>query len=297
MGNLRSGGVRRKQVRGPELRAGRRPRHRRGRRHQQLRGKISDDERESMGGTRSAADTVPAHSAAVARRTRRIAHRRPDHARHERHRRRAGLHQHGPSWHHRQRPHAGRDDQRHVLHQLALRADGLVGRAGAVPRRLLLHRADQESLTRGAKEGKRAAVERGGSADVHPRRAGICAGRVRGTAVRLGKPAAGAGRFAGAQHESEALADCRHHRRRGHLPGAGIRGAAGPGRRAQRGGVAGVPALFGEDLQADARPVEDDQHGLESGDQLRADAGAAGNGKPRARPPGRAASAAVQGPD
>ena len=41
------------------------------------------------------------------------------------------------------------------------------------------------------------------------------------------EPAERRRRAEGAQHQSEALADGRHHRRRRHLPGARIRGAAG----------------------------------------------------------------------
>jgi subfamily B ATP-binding cassette protein MsbA len=54
--------------------------------------------------------------------------------------------------------------------------------------------------------------------------------------------------------------------------------------------------LSRQDLQADERPLEDDQHGVQGHHQLRAHPGAAGHRKPRARHAGRAPRASVQGP-
>ena len=105
--------------------------------------------------------------------------RRPDHARHERHRGRPGLHQLGAARHARQRDDAGRHDRRHVLPQLALHAHRALGRAGALPGGVLLHAAHQEGLARRSQEGRRAALHRRGSADVDPRRAGVCPRRLR----------------------------------------------------------------------------------------------------------------------
>ena len=79
----------------PQLRRGRRRRHRDCRCRQLLLREIPDDERQPVGGTRPAANAVPPHSAAVARRTRQGAERRSDHAGHQRHRGRSGLHQLG----------------------------------------------------------------------------------------------------------------------------------------------------------------------------------------------------------
>ena len=87
----------------------------------------------------------------------------------------------------------------------------------------------------------------------------------------------------GAQHQGEAVAGRRGHRRDRHLPGARVRGAAGAGRQLSAGRADRLPAVSREDVQADARPVEDDRHGLQGGRRLRAHPGSAGHRKPRAR--------------
>ena len=69
--------------------------------------------------------------------------------------------------------------------------------------------------------------ERRGEADVDPGRAGVRARGLRGSAVRLGEPAERRRRAARAQHEGAAVADGRSARRGRHLPGAGLRRAAG----------------------------------------------------------------------
>ena len=65
--------------------------------------------------------------------------------------------------------------------------------------------------------------------------------------------------------------------------------------------TAGALVVFllylGEDVQADARPVEDDGHGLEGGRRLRADPRGARDRKRRARPAARAPGRRVQGRD
>jgi hypothetical protein len=67
--------------------------------------------------------------------------------------RRSGLHHVSAARHRHQPPDAHRHARRHVLHELALHADRVVGRAGDVPRHLLLHEADQEGLALREEEG------------------------------------------------------------------------------------------------------------------------------------------------
>ena len=76
-----------------------------------------------------------------------------------------------------------------------------------------------------------------------------------------------------------------------HVSGALVRRAAGAGRAAQRRRADRLPAVSGQDVQADARSVEDDRHRLEGDGRLRAHSGSAGDRKPRARRAGRAPGA------
>ncbi len=76
-----------------------------------------------------------------------------------------------------------------------------------------------------------------------------------------------------------------------------VRRAAGPGGRADRRGAGRLPALPREDVQADARPVEDERHGVEGGRGLRADPRGPGDRKRRARPAERPHRGPVQGHD
>ena len=107
-----------------------------------------------VGRPRPPAAALPANSKAVVARARRIANGRSDQPRHERYRRHPGVHQHGTARHRRQRADAGRHDWRDVLHQLALHADRLVGRAGPLRGRLLLYTEDQEGVTRRSEDRK-----------------------------------------------------------------------------------------------------------------------------------------------
>ena len=78
------------------------------------------------------------------------------------------------------------------------------------------------------------------------------------------------------------------HRRRRDVSGPRVRRAPGAGRRSQRRRADRLPAVSGEDVQADARPLEDDRHGLQGDGRLRAHSGSAGDRKPRAGHAGRA---------
>ena len=225
------------------------------------------------------------------------ADRRPDHARHQRHRRRPGLHQLRAARHARRRDDAGRHDRRHVLSQLALHAHRALGRAGALSGGVLLHAAHQERLARRAKTGGRAALHRGGSADVHPRGQGLRAGGLRTEAIRHREPGQRGSGARGPKHQGQAGAARGSDRRHRHLPGAVVRGTAGDGRAAQRRRADRLPVVSGQDVQADARSLEDDRHGLQGDGRLRAHPGSAGHRKPRARRAGRAPGAEVQRPD
>ena len=137
---------------------------------------------------------------------------------------------------------------------------------------------------RGCQETRRRAdVRRRGKADVDPGGAGVRARGLRGSAVRLGEPAERGGGIAGAQHEGPAGADGRHAGRRRHLPRARLWRATGAGRRIHHRRAGHLHLLSRQDLQADERSLEDEQHGREGDDQLRAHSGAPRHGEPGPR--------------
>ena len=286
--------VRGRHVRDLALRHRRRRDHRYRRRGQHLRGEIPDHQRQSMGGARSAADGVLPPSAPLPRRAQRIAHGRPDHAGHQGHRHHPGLHQLRAARHRGKPADARRHDRRDVLHQLAVHAAGALDRAGALRHRVFLHAPHQGGLARRPKERERAALRRRRHAELHPRRPGVRPRRLRGPAVRFGKPANGGSGTAGPQPESQAVADCRCDRRPGHLSGARIRSEAGAGGPNQRRRADRLPVVSREDVQADARPLEDDRHRLQSGRRLRAHPGGRADRKSRPESAGCARSLPVQ---
>ena len=93
---------------------------------------------------------------------------------------------------------------------------------------------------------------------VHSRGQGFRARGLRRAAVRAPEPGKRRDGAAGARHQDAARAARRGHRGHRHLPDALVRRAAGAGRGAHRRGAGRLPALPREDVQADARPVEDD---------------------------------------
>ena len=251
--------------RGGELRRRRGRGHRDRRRGQLLLREVPDHERQPMGGTRPAADAVPPHPAAVARRTRRVAHRRPDHAGHQRH---------------RARSRTSSTPRCSACSSTCMTLVGMIGvmfylnwrftliALSVVPVLFLvvysLHAAHQERLARGSKEGRRAALHRRRSADLHPRGQGVRARRLRSSSDS--RPKAWPTWKPGLQARSikaklspmveviVAVGTCLVLWYGARLAMAG---------RTQRGRADRLPVVSGEDVQADARSLEDDRHRLQ----------------------------------
>ncbi len=175
----------------------------------------------------------------------------------------------------------GRHGRGHVLPQLAFHAHRPVRDAGALPRRLPLHAADQEGVARGAQAGRRTAVGRAGSADVDPRRHRVRAGGLRAdsgstrrawpTSRRASRPAASRPSWRRWSTVLVAIGTCL-------VLWYGARLAHG--RRTHRRHARPLPLVPGQDVQADARSLEDDRHRLQGDGRLRAHPGSARHRKP-----------------
>ena len=177
--------------------------HRRRRRRQLLPAELPDHQRRPADHARPAAHGVSPHPSPVARRPRREANRRPDQPRDERHRQHPGLRHLGDAGHRRQHPHAAGHRRDHALRELALHADLAGDRAGALPRRLFLHAADQERLARGPEDGERADLDRPGGLLVDSRGEGVCPRGLRAATVRAAEPGQRRDGPAGARHEDD----------------------------------------------------------------------------------------------
>ena len=142
-----------------------------------------------------------------------------------------------------QRPHAGRHRRRDALPELALHAHLALDRAGAVSGRLFLHAADQESLARRPEEGKRAGLDRRRRSSrrfAWSRPSPARTTRSGGSSARASTTSRPRWR---AQHQDDARAGRRDHRRDRNLPDALVRRAAGARRPVDRRCAGRLPAL------------------------------------------------------